>query len=123
MAAGCEDCERRARHRWNLLYFSAYEEIHVFHQVPGQLPGTAKGGRVSNDAVWVRGVTGIQLHHTTDLQDAGRFLGDEAVHAHFDLVIQALAEKLPRSPSTSRKLRPDVLAFTVFPRIVASDDS
>ncbi|MEV4101708.1 hypothetical protein AB0J42_15730 [Nonomuraea sp. NPDC049649] len=29
-----------------------------------------------NDAVWVRGVTGIQLHHTTDLQDAGRFLGN-----------------------------------------------
>lgn len=29
---------------------------------------------MKNDAVWVRGVTGIQLHHTTDLQDAGRFL-------------------------------------------------
>jgi hypothetical protein len=44
-----------------------------------QPPGTAKGGRVSNDAVWVRGVTGIQLHHTTDLQDAGRFLGNAAM--------------------------------------------
>ena len=32
-----------------------------------------------NDAVWVRGVTGIQLHHTTDLQDAGRFLGNAAM--------------------------------------------
>ncbi|MDP9861231.1 MULTISPECIES: hypothetical protein [Streptosporangium] len=31
---------------------------------------------MNNDAVWVRGVTGIQLHHTTDLQDAGRFLGN-----------------------------------------------
>jgi hypothetical protein len=30
--------------------------------------------------------------------------------------IQALAEKLPQSPSTSRKLRPDVLALTVFPK-------
>ncbi|MEV0148355.1 MULTISPECIES: hypothetical protein [unclassified Nonomuraea] len=29
-----------------------------------------------NDAVWVRGVTGIQLHHTTDLQDAVRFLSN-----------------------------------------------
>ncbi|MFD3452339.1 hypothetical protein ACFWVC_09160 [Streptomyces sp. NPDC058691] len=31
------------------------------------------------DAVWVRGVTGIQLHHVTDLQDAGRFLGNAAM--------------------------------------------
>ena len=45
----------------------------------GSRPGMAKGGRVSNDAVWVRGVTGIQLHHTTDLQDAGRFLGNAAM--------------------------------------------
>ncbi|WP_101782882.1 hypothetical protein [Nonomuraea indica] len=29
-----------------------------------------------NDAVWVRGVTGIQMHHTTDLQDAVRFLSN-----------------------------------------------
>jgi hypothetical protein len=59
--------------------FSAYEEIHVFHLVFGQPPGTAKGGRVSNDAVWVRGLTGIQLHHTTNLQDAGRFLRSAAM--------------------------------------------
>ncbi|MEU6527082.1 hypothetical protein ABZ892_30725 [Streptomyces sp. NPDC046924] len=32
-----------------------------------------------SDAVWVRGVTGIQLHHVTDLQDAGRFLGNAAM--------------------------------------------
>ncbi|MFG3441074.1 hypothetical protein ACGF0J_27810 [Nonomuraea sp. NPDC047897] len=32
-----------------------------------------------NDAVWVRGVTGIQLHHTTDLQDAVRFLSNAAM--------------------------------------------
>ncbi|GAA4513837.1 MULTISPECIES: hypothetical protein [Nonomuraea] len=31
---------------------------------------------MNNDAVWVRGVTGMQLHHSTDLQDAGRFLGN-----------------------------------------------
>lgn len=31
---------------------------------------------MTNDAVWVRGVTGMQLHHTTDLQDAGRFLAN-----------------------------------------------
>ena len=31
---------------------------------------------MNNDAVWVRNVTGIQLHHTTDLQDASRFLGN-----------------------------------------------
>jgi hypothetical protein len=35
---------------------------------------------VSNvDAVWVRGVNGIQMHHVTDLQDAGRFLGNAAM--------------------------------------------
>lgn len=33
----------------------------------------------SMDAVWVRGVNGIQLHHVTDLQDAGRFLGNAAM--------------------------------------------
>ncbi|MBN6058168.1 hypothetical protein JYK22_39970, partial [Nonomuraea sp. RK-328] len=31
---------------------------------------------MNNDTVWVRGVTGMQLHHTTDLQDASRFLGN-----------------------------------------------
>lgn len=31
---------------------------------------------MSEDAVWVRSVTGIQLHHVTDLQDARRFLGN-----------------------------------------------
>ncbi|MER7128770.1 hypothetical protein [Streptosporangium saharense] len=31
---------------------------------------------MNNDAVWVRGVTGVQMHHTTDLQDAVRFLGN-----------------------------------------------
>jgi putative transposase len=50
------------------------------------------------------------LHSIYDQPD------DEAVHAHFDRFIQALAEKLPRSPSTSRKLGLDVLAFTVFPK-------
>jgi hypothetical protein len=38
-----------------------------------------KGEPVSIDAVWVRGVTGIQLHHVTNLQDAGRFLGNAAM--------------------------------------------
>lgn len=33
----------------------------------------------SLDAVWVRGVKGIQMHHVTDLQDAGRFLGNAAM--------------------------------------------
>jgi len=31
---------------------------------------------MKNDAVWVRSVTGIQLHHTTDLQEAARFLSN-----------------------------------------------
>lgn len=31
---------------------------------------------MKNDAVWVRGVTGIQLHHTTNLQDANRSLSN-----------------------------------------------
>ncbi|MEU4132172.1 hypothetical protein [Streptomyces wuyuanensis] len=34
---------------------------------------------MSTEAVWVRGVKGIQLHHVTDLQDAGRFLGNAAM--------------------------------------------
>ncbi|MFF0791595.1 hypothetical protein [Streptomyces spiralis] len=34
---------------------------------------------MSMDAVYVRGVTGIQLHHVTDLQDAGRFLSNAAM--------------------------------------------
>ncbi|MEO3798092.1 hypothetical protein ABGB14_48535 [Nonomuraea sp. B10E15] len=34
---------------------------------------------MQDDAVWVRGVTGIQLHHTTDLQDATRFLSNAAM--------------------------------------------
>ncbi|AWS44495.1 hypothetical protein [Streptosporangium sp. 'caverna'] len=34
---------------------------------------------MSHDAVWVRSVTGIQMHHTTDLQDAGRFLVNAAM--------------------------------------------
>jgi hypothetical protein len=34
---------------------------------------------MNNDAVWVRSVTGIQMHHTTDLQDAGRFLVNAAM--------------------------------------------
>ncbi|TDE46240.1 hypothetical protein E1295_23430 [Nonomuraea mesophila] len=34
---------------------------------------------MQDDVVWVRGVTGIQLHHTTDLQDATRFLSNAAM--------------------------------------------
>lgn len=34
---------------------------------------------MSIDTVWVRGVTGMQLHHTTDLQDATRFLSNGAM--------------------------------------------
>ncbi|MFD0664602.1 hypothetical protein [Thermocatellispora tengchongensis] len=30
----------------------------------------------------MRGVTGIQLHHTTSLQDAGRFLGNAVMALH-----------------------------------------
>ena len=41
-----------------------------------------KGGPLNNDAVWVRGVTGIQLHHVTNLQDAGRLLGNAAMALH-----------------------------------------
>jgi hypothetical protein len=34
---------------------------------------------MSADAVWVRGVTGIQLHHVTDLEDAARFVSNAAM--------------------------------------------
>jgi hypothetical protein len=65
---------------------------------------------VSEDAVWVRGVTGIQLHHVTDLQDARRFLGNavmalSAAHARTgDARFSGLAEQLKGLVAETRGL-------------------
>ncbi|MCY0905535.1 IS256 family transposase [Arthrobacter sp. H14-L1] len=55
---------------------------------------------------WVRTL----LHSVYDQPDA------DAVHAQFDRVLRALAEKLPKVADHLEAARADVLAFTVFPK-------
>ena len=55
---------------------------------------------------WVKAL----LHSVYDQPDA------EAVHAQFDRVVDALADKLPAVSEHLERARPDILAFTVFPR-------
>jgi putative transposase len=55
---------------------------------------------------WVRTL----LHSVYDQPDA------EAVHAQFDRVIDTLTEKLPKVADHLETARPDVLAFTAFPK-------
>jgi putative transposase len=57
---------------------------------------------------WVRAL----LHSVYDQPDAA------AVHAQFDRVLDALADKLPRVAAHLEVARADVLAFTTFPREV-----
>src|SRR5690349_11135077 len=57
---------------------------------------------------WVRAL----LHSVYDQPDAG------AVHAQFDRVLDALADKLPRVAEHLDDARADVLAFTAFPKEV-----
>ncbi|WP_113698721.1 hypothetical protein [Nonomuraea lactucae] len=65
---------------------------------------------MNNDAVWVRGVTGVQLHHTTDLQDATRFLGNavmalRAAHVRTgDIRYSDLAAQLKSMAAETRTL-------------------
>ena len=65
---------------------------------------------MTNDAVWTRGVTGIQLHHVTDLQDARRFLGNaimalKAAHVRTgDARFSSLAEQLKGTIAETRGL-------------------
>jgi transposase-like protein len=40
----------------------------------------------------------------------------ESVHAQFDRVLDTLADKLPAVAEHLETARPDVLAFTAFPR-------
>src|SRR4051794_34692107 len=54
---------------------------------------------------WVRAL----LHSVDDQPDAAR------VHAQFDRVLDALADKLPRVAEHPEAVRADVLAFTAFP--------
>jgi transposase-like protein len=55
---------------------------------------------------WVKAL----LHSIYDQPDA------EAVHAQFDRVLDALAEKLPAVAEHLETGRPDILAFTAFPK-------
>jgi putative transposase len=57
---------------------------------------------------WVR----APLHSVYDQPDAA------SVHAQFDRVLDALADKLPRVAEHLEAARADVLAFTAFPREV-----
>jgi transposase-like protein len=52
------------------------------------------------------------LHSVYDQPDA------DAVHAQFDRLVEAVAEKLPKVADHLEAARPDVLAFTAFPREV-----
>ncbi|MFF4014084.1 hypothetical protein [Streptomyces sp. NPDC001843] len=71
---------------------------------------------MSNDAVWTRGVTGIQLHHVTDLQDARRFLGNavmalRAAHVRTgDTRFSGLAEQLKDVIAEARDLEGEARA-------------
>ena len=55
---------------------------------------------------WVKAL----LHSIYDQPDA------EAVHAQFDRVVDALAEKLPTVAEHLEEARADIVAFTVFPK-------
>jgi putative transposase len=55
---------------------------------------------------WVKGL----LHSIYDQPDA------ESVHAQFDRVVDALAEKLPKVADHLDQARADILAFTTFPK-------
>src|SRR5215210_427359 len=57
---------------------------------------------------WVRAL----LHSVYDQPDAA------AVHAQFDRVLDALADKLPKVAEHLEAARADVLAFTAFPQEV-----
>jgi transposase-like protein len=57
---------------------------------------------------WVKAL----LHSIYDQPDA------EAVHAQFDRVVHALAEKLPQVAEHLEEARADILAFTAFPKEV-----
>src|SRR6187200_1169814 len=55
---------------------------------------------------WVKAL----LHSVYDQPD------DQAVHAQFDRIVDALADKLPAVAEHLEQARADILAFTVFPR-------
>jgi transposase-like protein len=52
------------------------------------------------------------LHSVYDQPDA------DSVHAQFDRLVEAVAEKLPTVADHLEAARPDVLAFTAFPKEV-----
>ena len=61
---------------------------------------------------WVKAM----LHSIYDQPDA------KAVHAQFDRVIETLDEKLPAVAEHLEEARPDILAFTAFPKEIWTSD-
>jgi len=55
---------------------------------------------------WVKAM----LHSVYDQPDAA------SVHAQFDRIVDALADKLPKVTAHLEQARPDILAFTAFPK-------
>jgi len=55
---------------------------------------------------WVKAL----LHSVYDQPDA------DAVHAQFDRIVDALADKLPRVAAHLEEARADILAFTAYPK-------
>ena len=71
------------------------------HYAPNLMSATPK-----NSWGWVKAL----LHSVYDQPDA------EAVHAQFDRVVDALADKLPAVAAHLEQARADILAFTGFPK-------
>jgi putative transposase len=79
---------------------STVEELHAHYaaNLMSATPKTSWG--------WVKAL----LHSIYDQPDA------DAVHAQFDRVVDALAEKLPTVAEHLEEARADILAFTAFPK-------
>ena len=103
---------------------------HRCHEAPGTVAEIAAVAATLEGASWQRcrthyaanlmaitpksswGWVKAMLHSIYDQPDA------EAVHAQFDRVVDALAEKLPAVADHLENARADILAFTAFPKEV-----
>lgn len=85
-------------------------EVKDFAEWPTTLPSTSTAARKSATPKaswpWVKTL----LHSVYDQPDAA------GVHAQFDRVLDALAEKLPKVADHLEAAREDILAFTPFPK-------
>jgi hypothetical protein len=63
---------------------------------------------MGDDVMWVRRVTGIQLHHQTDLRDADRFLGNATMamrSAHTRTADRRYSELMEQIKAVGRLVR------------------